>query len=97
MEKLTMDSVTKVVLDLLQSEGDATVFELEPDTNLLETGLTSILFVRLIVALEETFDVEIPDSKLIPSEMDTLKKIYDILLSMLSGDEGGVLDASECS
>lgn len=93
LENLTMDRISKIVLDLLRSEGDEISFVLQPDTNLLETGLNSIRFVQLIVALEGTFDVEIPDSKLILSEMNTLKKIYDVLVSLQPG-EGGVIDAS---
>lgn len=95
MEKLTMDRISKIVLDLLQTEGDEIAFDLQPDTNLLKIGLNSIRFVQLIVALEGTFDVEIPDSKLILSEMNTIKKIYDVLISLQPG-EGGVIGASVC-
>lgn len=42
-------------------------------------GMDSIEFIRLIVALEETFECEIPDEKLIFSEMNTAQKIVDVL------------------
>ena len=41
--------------------------------------MDSITFIQIIVKLEETFDCEIPDSKLLISEMDTVQKIFDVL------------------
>ena len=49
------------------------------DVNLTELGMDSYAFIRIIVALEEAFDCEIPDSKLIISEMDTVEKIIAVL------------------
>ena len=39
-------------------------------------------FVRIIVALEEEFDCEIPDEKLLITEMDTVQKMVDVLQSI---------------
>ena len=50
--------------------------------NLLELGLDSIKFIQMIVAIEEAFDCEIPDSKLIMSEMDTVEKIIAVLTEL---------------
>lgn len=47
--------------------------------NLTELGMDSYAFIRVIVGLEEAFDCEIPDSKLIISEMDTVEKIIAVL------------------
>ena len=49
------------------------------DVNLTELGMDSYAFIRVIVGLEEAFDCEIPDSKLIISEMDTVEKIIAVL------------------
>ena len=42
-------------------------------------GMDSITFIQIIVRLEEVFDCEIPDSKLLISEMDTVQKMFDVL------------------
>ena len=52
------------------------------DVNLTELGMDSYAFIRVIVGLEEAFDCEIPDSKLIISEMDTVEKIMTVLQNM---------------
>ena len=41
--------------------------------------MDSISFIQTIVSLEEEFECEIPDSKLLISEMNTVNKIIDVL------------------
>ncbi len=54
--------------------------------DLSEFGMGSIQFIQLIVSLEEEFECEIPDSKLLISEMNTVNKIYKVLTSIEGGD-----------
>lgn len=56
--------------------------EEDVDLPLNKAGLDSIGFIQVIVAIEEEFGCEIPDSKLIFSELDTAKKIYMLLCSL---------------
>ena len=49
------------------------------DVNLTELGMDSITFIQVVVALEEEFECEIPDSKLLLTEMDTLNKLKEVL------------------
>lgn len=49
------------------------------EDNLSELGMDSITFIQIIVGLEEAFNCEIPDSKLLITEMDTVRKMYDVL------------------
>ena len=44
------------------------------DSNLTDLGMDSFAFIQIIVAIEEEFECEIPDTKLLIMEMDTLKK-----------------------
>ena len=50
--------------------------QLEEDLSLL--GMDSIIFI----ALEEEFDIEIPDEKLSLNEMNTIAKIMDVISSI---------------
>lgn len=52
------------------------------DENLIDLGMDSITFIQVIVALEEEFECEIPDEKLLITEMDTVKKIMDVLQTL---------------
>ena len=55
------------------------------DTDLSEIGVDSLLFIRIIVAIEEEFECEIPDEKLLISEMNTVNKIIGILQDLYTG------------
>lgn len=76
-----MKEVTKEkILDIINNaiDGDATNPE-QLDDDLSELGMDSIKFIQIIVEIEETFECEIPDSKLIITELNTVQKIYDML------------------
>lgn len=49
------------------------------DYNLSELGMDSIAFIKIIVDLENEFECEIPDSKLLIGEMNTVNKIIKVL------------------
>lgn len=58
----------------------------ELNNDLSEFGMDSITFIHIVVALEEEFECEIPDSKLLISEMNTVNKIYEVLTSIERGN-----------
>ena len=45
--------------------------------------MDSIVFIRVVVALEEAFDIEIPDEYLLITEMNTLSKMTDVISTVL--------------
>ena len=47
-----------------------------------DLGMDSITFIQIIVALEEKFECEIPDEKLLITEMDTIQKMIDVLQAL---------------
>jgi acyl carrier protein len=44
-------------------------------------GMNSISFIRIVVALEKAFEIEIPADKLLIPEMCTLNKMLEIVLT----------------
>ncbi len=46
-----------------------------------QLGMGSLEFIQIIVALERYFECEIPDTKLVLSEMNTINKIYLVLIN----------------
>lgn len=52
------------------------------EDNLPDLGMDSIAFIQIVVALEEEFECEIPDEKLLITEMDTVKKMIDVLQTL---------------
>lgn len=75
MREVTLEEV----LDVINVLDDNIITCEQLDDNLPDLGMDSIKFIQIIVGLEEAFDCEFPDSKLIITEMDTVQKIMDIL------------------
>ena len=56
--------------------------EIVPDNlndDLFALGMDSLRFIKVVVSLENEFECEIPDSKLLIAEMDTVQKIINVL------------------
>lgn len=75
MKEVTVEGVLRVINSLDNIE----VSTEQLDEYLPDLGMDSISFIQIVVGLEEAFDCEIPDSKLLVSEMDTVRKIFDLL------------------
>ena len=69
----------KNILDIINESDDLEINAEQLEESLPNLGMDSITFIQIIVKLEEAFDCEIPDSKLLISELDTVQKIYDLL------------------
>ncbi len=76
-----MKEVTKEeILDIINNAIDGDAIDLEQlNDDLSELGMDSIKFIQIIVEIEETFECEIPDSKLLISELNTIQKLFDVL------------------
>lgn len=76
-----MKKVTKEkILDIINKNIDGNaIYPEQSDNNLSEIGMDSIVFIQIIVEIEEVFECEIPDSKLLLTELNTAQKIYDVL------------------
>ena len=74
--------INKVIEILNASIENAELSSDKETANLTEQGMDSIAFVQIIVAIEEEFECEIPDSKLLITEMDTVEKIMNVLQTL---------------
>ncbi len=52
--------------------------------------LDSITFIRVIVASEEKFDIEIPDEHLLLTKMDTISKMADVISTVLNNQNNAI-------
>ncbi len=79
-----MENLQEKICDIVKSnmmKGE--MKELKFDTDLSTVGMDSIMFIRNIVAIEEVFEIEIPDDYLLISTMNTVEKITDIVKTVL--------------
>jgi len=72
---------TKKILDILTKHGRlaANAETLAKDDDLYNAGLTSLATVGLMLALEEEFDVEFPDSMLSRKTFSSIETITDAI------------------
>ena len=74
-----MNVKTEVIKIINETVEGIDFTEVQADSDLTELGMDSISFIQVIVQLEETFGCEIPDSKLLMADMNTLNKILNAL------------------
>ena len=75
-----MDALRSVIFNIILE--NATGIQLNEnmhDESLINMGMDSIAFVRIIVEIEERFEITIPDEQLLFTEMDTLNKMTDVV------------------
>ena len=73
------------ILNVINTVLEKPLSQDQAEVELSTIGVDSIIFIRIIVALEETFELEIPDEKLLITEMNTLSKIVDVITAVLNG------------
>lgn len=84
MKEVTIEKIVEVI----NVSENIEVNNNQLDDNLSDMGMDSITFIQMVVNLEEVFECEIPDSKLLMSEMDTIRKVAQVLLDLYREIEG---------
>lgn len=83
MKDIVVDTILQIINKNIDN-AEITLDDLEED--LPSVGMDSICFVKIIVSLEDEFECEIPDSKLLISEMNTAKKVIAVLNALHKED-----------
>lgn len=91
MKKIKKEKILEIVNSVQDME--ATVDQCDDD--LLELGLDSIKFIQIILSLEEAFECEIPDEKLLLTEMNSVNKMLEVLQLAVSESNKSVLESSD--
>lgn len=71
-----------MILNILNGFDNLIITNEDVDANLNDLGMDSVMFIQIIVALEEAFECEIPDEKLMIPEMNTVNKIFNVLSTL---------------
>lgn len=88
-----MKEITKEkILEIANSVQDMEVTVDQCDDDLLELGLDSIKFIQIIVSLEEAFECEIPDEKLLLTEINSINKMLGVIQLAVSESDKSVLE-----
>ena len=76
MKEIKIEKVIEIINENIEKNK---INESMVDVEVPQLGIDSIAFIKIVVSLEENFDCEIPDSKLLFSEMNTVNKILQVL------------------
>ena len=79
---MSSNEISEKVLDIIKTNIGIEIYPWQFDEDLNVIGIDSISFIQIVVALEEEFECEIPDEKLLITEMDTVQKMLDVLQSI---------------
>lgn len=76
MQKVTLNDIIEIAKNAkLDSEVDFEKFD--PDKKILEQGVDSLDFTKLLFEIEDTFQITIPDEDFDEKKWDTLNKIAE--------------------
>ena len=76
MQNNNLDKVLEIINSFL-SDTELTCNEIDED--LFQYGLDSIIFIRITLMLEESFNIDIPDDYLIMSKLNTINKMVKLI------------------
>jgi acyl carrier protein len=70
-------TITSIVTRLLAKRAGPA--EVAPDQNLTDAGLTSLDMVNLMLAIEDAFEIEIPQRRMTPANFRTITAIETLV------------------
>lgn len=81
---MNKNEIIEKMLNIIQTCIGIKIYQNQFDEDLANMGIDSISFIQIIVALEEELDIEIPDEKLLLTEMNTFSKMVDVISAVLN-------------
>ena len=75
------EEIREFIFQLLSGENNRNRIEINDDTDLSILGLTSINLIKVIIFVEDKYDVELDDEYLLVEKLNTVNKIVDCILS----------------
>lgn len=81
---MSSNEISEKVLDIIKTNIGIEIYPWQFDEDLNVIGIDSISFIQIVVALEDNFEIEIPDEKLLLEEMGTFNKITMVVASALN-------------
>ena len=83
MKSKNTEKIAAIVASIIEQ---IDIHTLDYDDDLQQMGMDSISFIRVIVNLEDEFEIEFPDDYLLIDNMNTLNKIVDNVMMLQCED-----------
>ena len=81
---MSSNEISEKVLDIIKTNIGIEIYPWQFDEDLNVIGIDSISFIQIVDELEDNFEIEIPDEKLILEEIGTFNKITMVVASVLN-------------
>ena len=79
-----MENIQEKILEIINIAIEDVEISVEhSNDDLSQLGMDSITFIRIVVAMEETFGIEVPDEYLLMTEMNTVDKFTNVITKTL--------------
>jgi acyl carrier protein len=78
-----MNDIEARIIQLVNSTIETELNNENMEDDLVQSGMDSIKFISIVVALEEAFEIEYPDESLLIAQSNTLRKLVGIVSDAL--------------
>jgi acyl carrier protein len=75
MAETSVDALETLIFELLRTELLEVGDEFTPESNLVESGLSSLAVVQLLLAVEEQTGIWVDEAELTPENLSTVKTL----------------------
>ncbi|SET14111.1 phosphopantetheine-binding protein [[Clostridium] polysaccharolyticum] len=79
---MTIEKVKSIMKTIMIEKLSIELQEADYEKKLLELGLNSLLFIKLLINMEKELDVEFPEEIIDPNGVTNLNQLAQIVLSM---------------
>jgi acyl carrier protein len=79
------DEITEMVKEIINLKEP--IESIKVDTNLQSVGMDSIAFIKIVIEIENHFDIEFPDEKLLITQAGTIKDLCEIIMGVKGENE----------
>ncbi|MEK4077379.1 acyl carrier protein [Paenibacillus amylolyticus] len=74
-----MKNIEQRFFNVIQKEFPEADIEFSMDTNLIDAGVNSISFIKLVILIENEFDIQFEETKLDLSYFPTIREILEYI------------------
>ena len=76
MENVMLQEVVDIVRTCVGNK-EITICQVDEDLDKL--GVDSLMFMQIIISLENKYECEVPENKLTLYKLDTIRKLYEVI------------------
>ena len=82
--KAEYKDIIEIINDYILSDENKIKAEESPDTPLDEFKIDSVMIIKMLVLVEEKYDIEFEIEEMVPDNLNTIRKITDSVNKKLS-------------